>query len=594
MAGSMAKLLKQAYAAKGLELPGAASKKKHGERKPTPSVHPLPTSQVADEFGTSTPAKNKSMRQVVEAWEAKHLPPAQRDKEQLNNPAPKLDMSCHQGKTQPKPAPKSSSSISLEIHNNAKILLTHYDQDELPLLDAHVSGDAVIQSCHPSDVIDERQIVLGLDFGTSSVKVVVGDPALGKAFAVPFRDGYDLARYLLPTRLYETSGTFSLNAGDTIHRDLKLSLLANPDEPVLRQRVIAFLALVIRHVRGWLLTEHREVYQRTRLFWKLAIGLPVAHLLNDELQRTFYDVAQIAWLTSITTSINLESIRTAECRQNLLRDTPENATEDEDIEVSVVPEIAAQIYGFVNSSRFNRRDPNIYLMVDVGAGSVDSSLFHVKPARGGKWDFEFFTSVVEPFGVMNLHRHRVQWWSETLTTDPRGEVLTSGLREWKFPTDRMAALPESFLHYFSGVSLNLRNEKDDPDKYFFRYKILQQVRGKSYWRAWKDGLLTQEQLRGIPAFYCGGGMRMQYYSRLQHEMQSMPGFSWLKAMPKRVELPRNLEAPGLKRQDFDRLTVAYGLSFLEVGKVTKSLPLPKLPAQPESSWQSNYVDKDYC
>ena len=87
---------------------------------------------------------------------------------------------------------------------------------------------------------------------------------------------------------------------------------------------------------------------------------------------------------------------------------------------------------------------------------------------------------------------------------------------------------------------------------------------------------------------------MKYYTRLQKEMQSMPGCSWLNAKPRRVELPKNLEAPGLKRADYDRLTVAYGLSFLEVGSVTKSLPAPKLPTDPQSDWRSNYTGKDCC
>ena len=87
---------------------------------------------------------------------------------------------------------------------------------------------------------------------------------------------------------------------------------------------------------------------------------------------------------------------------------------------------------------------------------------------------------------------------------------------------------------------------------------------------------------------------MGFYHRLQSEMQAMPGCTWLNTQPRRVELARNLEAPGLRRQEFDRLTVAYGLSFLEVGKVTRALPPPKLAFQQETSWRENYVNKDQC
>jgi hypothetical protein len=47
---------------------------------------------------------------------------------------------------------------------------------------------------------DEREVVLGLDFGTSCVKVVIGDSALGKAFAVPFCKAEGIAKFLLPSR----------------------------------------------------------------------------------------------------------------------------------------------------------------------------------------------------------------------------------------------------------------------------------------------------------------------------------------------------------------------------------------------------------
>jgi hypothetical protein len=536
--------------------------------------------------------KKGGTRRGSEAGKTQVRSPDSKRKDTHNNSPSIFDLSCYGVAEQSKSVPNSTSSINLQIHNNAKLLLKYQNQDEPPLLDSFTTSGTKTQCANPDDVVDERQIVLGLDFGTSSVKVVVGDPALGKAFAVPFQAGVGIARYLLPTRLYESSGTFALNAGDVIHRDLKLSLIANPTDSIIRERVIAFLALVIRHVRGWLFTEQREIYEHTCLFWKLAIGLPVAHHFDDKLHQLFSDVAYTAWLTSLTLSVSIEAIFSAEQRQHLLIDSPNQASLDEDVEVSVVPEIAAQIYGFVNSSRFNERDQNIYLMVDVGAGSVDSSLFYVKRTKG-KWDFEFFTSIVEPHGVMNLHRHRVEWWEEQLATSPNGQELAADLGVWKFATDFTAALPEDFSEYFNGVSVKIHDDNVNPDS-CFRKKILRQVRGQSYWRAWKDGLLTKAQLNGVPAFYCGGGMRMQYYNRLQDDMKSMPNTSWLRAIPRPLELPLILEAHGLKRMDFDRMTVAFGLSFLEIGKVIKSLPPPKLPTQPESSWRSNYVDKDCC
>jgi hypothetical protein len=480
----------------------------------------------------------------------------------------------------------------LQLNPGARLLIGVEQTEVLPILSGFCANGRSTQC--GDGTADSREIVLGLDFGTSSVKTVIGDSALGKAFAVPFRKGDGIKRYLLPSRLHETASRYSFDGVGTAHRDLKLALIADPGNPERREHVVAFLALVIRHARGWLFTTHRDVYRRSRLVWKLVIGLPAAYHLDNELFQLFTKVGQAAWLAACDHG-EVSALSVKDALSKAERTNPDSGphTEDEDVEVSIVPEIAAQIYGFVNSSRFDKNTPNIYLLADVGAGSVDSALFHVKPARGGRWDFEFFTSVVEPHGVMNLHRHRVSWWQEALGKIAGSETLSAALAGLKFPTDREMPLPEKFTGYFSDVNVQFLKGVETPDDYFFRKKLMSQLQGKTHWAA-KD-LLSQGQLTDIPAFYCGGGMRMNYYSRLQNRLMEAPhGYTWLKINPRPIQLPRNLDAPGLRHQDYDRLTVAYGLSFLEVGKITRSLPRPKRPLQPISSWRENYVSKDHC
>ncbi len=53
----------------------------------------------------------------------------------------------------------------------------------------------------------------------------------------------------------------------------------------------------------------------------------------------------------------------------------------QDVEFDVVPELSAQIYGFLESDRFDKKVKNVFMIVDVGAGAVDSSVFHVKRGR---------------------------------------------------------------------------------------------------------------------------------------------------------------------------------------------------------------------
>ena len=218
---------------------------------------------------------------------------------------------------------------------------------------------------------------MGLDFGTSSVKVVIGDAALDKSFLVPFNDAVGLGAYLLPSRLYQTDDKFSLVGGSQSHRDLKLSFVASPSDVNNQVRLVAFLALVIARARGWLFSAQRNTFKNTEIIWRLSVGLPAASSLSNDLAQRLQRLVAIAW-------------RCAGCPQLLTEGgitQMVNEVEPSDVngsvEVEVIPEIAAQIYGFVVSTAFDRKATNIYLMVDVGAGTVDSSLFRVKPARGG-------------------------------------------------------------------------------------------------------------------------------------------------------------------------------------------------------------------
>lgn len=113
----------------------------------------------------------------------------------------------------------------LQLNPSARLLIGVEQTESLPILAGFCANGRSTQC--GDGTADSREIVLGLDFGTSSVKTVIGDSALGKAFAVPFREGDGVKRYLLPSRLYETASRYSFDGGGTAHRDLKLALIAD-------------------------------------------------------------------------------------------------------------------------------------------------------------------------------------------------------------------------------------------------------------------------------------------------------------------------------------------------------------------------------
>lgn len=574
-----------------------------------PSVAPKPTlpSQVPEPEPESFPAllargqkrvQREEDRQRVKVTYGTTLPLTnrhQRNRKQAEpvgssrRPTPASTPRAPQVKiAQPSATPVAPPAVTVSISAQAACRVGLRDGQAahlLPRLEAAGCATQVLVG-KPDD---EREVVLGLDFGTSCVKVVIGDSALGKAYAVPFCKAEGIARFLLPSRLSQTGRVFTLEAGTHTYRDLKLSLLASPEDPILQQRVVAFLALIIRRARGWLLTEHAPIYKRTAIAWKLAVGLPTAQHHQSPLSELFERLSHAAWVAAgapaEVTDTAIATILAAESKHNAA--APE-------MEITVVPEIAAQIYGFVASNSFDKQAPNLYLMADVGSGTVDSSLFRVKQGKGGRWDFEFYTSVVEPNGVSNLHRHRVNWWTDALNNAAAPQHLVADLEATKLVTDHQFSTPESFLDYFSGVEAKLRDAGKSPDDEFFNRRVLAQVQGKTLWHTWKDNLLPQSSLANIPFFMCGGGVRMSFYQQLEPRLSSMPGYTWLKAECWVMGVPDDLVAEGVAEDEYDRLSVAYGLSRLEVGKIVKALPQPKLVIPPINIWRDNYVNKDQC
>lgn len=599
MAKLMKDALKGAYAKQGLELPVSESTSGHSQpvavnhqRKSQPAKQ-LPTVNDKWIFGVkelrlnartlSQSAKNSASKSKVHKTIKKSQPvlPGNMKMAILGTPLVPWTLTIT-------PNAKSHPFLSNKLH-------------EYQIIAPKNSGIAEQFSINVGDV-DVREMVIGLDFGTSSVKVVVGDRSAGEAFAVRFSNIDGIDSYLLPSRLWQTDNQFSLLGGATVHRDLKLSLLSHDDNPEHIERATAFLALVVRYVRGWLFSEHAEIYSNTKMVWTLVLGIPAANYAADMENQALVDkfrlIAKAAWLAAGNDKeemlIGLITQAVSRAKELLAGDALKS--EPKNVEVDVFPELSAQIYGFCVSQGFDEKAENIFMTVDVGAGTVDSSVFQVKKAKGGKWDFKFFTNQVQQNGVMNLHRTRVKWWSDALSgqTDPASQLFKE-LNDNKSHTDHHGMIPDSMDDYLTGVSLKFRDANNHPDKEFFKKRVAQQVRGDTLYRVWKLKYLNQQQLTGIPMFLCGGGIRMPYYQKLEQELANFPGTNWLKAIKRALVKPTKLRADGLGDADYDRLSVAFGLSFLEVGKIDRALPMPKILSNISApDFTDNFPSKDVC
>ena len=434
-----------------------------------------------------------------------------------------------------------------------------------------------------------REVVMGFDFGTSSTKVVFGDRGVKQAYAVPFRDAPGLDAFLLPARLYSGPRGFSLQGGVEAFTDLKLALMAHPDNATHQVRVVAYLALAIREARGWLFSTHADSYARTKIVWTLTLGQPADQATPGAMTDLFQRLGCAAWMAAGSD----KDITALCCRKAWDESAGPSATQAE-LDVHAMPEIAAQIYGFVNSNQFDPNARNIFLLADIGAGTVDTCLFRVVPGRGGTWSFEVYTAAVEPTGVMNLHRHRVAWWQEHLQAQLPAASLCAAMGETKLATDHQAHIPDSYQGYLSGVTVEFSGAALSPDDEFFKKHLMRQVQGRTLYRAFSAQLLDKLDLGNVPFFLCGGGSRHPLYRALQPSLRGLDGYSWLSASARALAIPGDLRADGLPRADFDRLSVAYGLSMLNLTSVIRAQQVPRLVPEASDQWRSHYVSKDQC
>lgn len=445
------------------------------------------------------------------------------------------------------------------------------------------------QSLNPSSSAGLTEVVMGLDFGTSSTKVVIADRSTKAGYAVPFTDLLGIAAYLLPSQLGELDGQYRLDHKGHCHSDLKLAMLANMDDSAINERVCAFLALVIRSARAWLFTHQRDRYHGKDLVWSLALGQPADQSTSEQSRKHFENLGMAAWALAGGSG----DISVASCAEVWAR-TKAGELQDVDVEVLVMPELAAQIHGFVSSSHFDAHQRHFYLMVDVGAGTVDASLFRVVKRNHGKVDFDFFTSSVETNGAASMHRERVGWWQEKLAPFEQCAELIQKLEEIRLPTELRGAFPNKYSDYVRGPVVHFEGDAKNPDEAFF-CRLRQQVVGNVLFGAWKQNYMTQKDLAGVPYFLCGGGARHSLYQRLQPALQRTEGATWLRATPRELMCPTELEANGVLRMDYHRLSVAYGLSKLTLGKVQQVGQLqPIVAIESHVQWDQHYVNKDAC
>jgi len=417
---------------------------------------------------------------------------------------------------------------------------------------------------------NEVDIVIGFDFGTSSSKIVFRDFGRQTAYAVPFgRLACTLNQYLIPTQIFiSDKGKLSLSEGKYSFKKLKTSLLDSHDKPIFKSSKIgpqelaaAYMGLVIRLARAWFLKSTESIYRRSGIHWWLNLGIPSKNYDDEKTKEILKTIGMAAW--RLSTSEGEMALKNA--KQILVKakghiQSGGANVDTKDMEslwlhpdlVTPHPEVIMEVVGYVRSPM---RTSGLHLLIDVGATTLDCATFIIH-SHEGEDVYSLFETRVERYGTMALHNRRMQELKNG---------LQKNLREIN-SVDPVRPLPEE-THYEIKPDGKILSDHDNA---FFKEclgvigNVVRMTRDEyPASPAWENGL---------PVFICGGGGRYHPYRKsikklgthISKKSKPFKGF-----IRKELPIPDQLKAPGLSHQEYDRLAVAYGLSFspLEIGQI---------------------------
>lgn len=393
-----------------------------------------------------------------------------------------------------------------------------------------------------------RLAILGLDFGTAFTKAVVRWS--GRHYAIDWSgvvEGDD--QYLLASVFSEApDGRCTLGAQEAsewgTREGIKLRLLS-PTVTATGEYMadaVIFIALTFRYVDGWLRRMDAEAAKGIR--WRLHVGLPTKSWDDDATAETFKTVAQAARVLAcmpgpVTRATALEALH----RTDQI-DRPA---------VDVLPEFACQLYSYLLSPECGG---DLHALVDVGAGTIDVAYFNVF-MKDGEAQLPIFASEVEKLGAHYLIAALSGATGHLIWEDGESSMSDEEV-------GRKLACASSDVFDRRRLYLNAVGEVFDTATCTARQMY-----------PTSPAFRRRETVR---LFLCGGGSRIpSLHKKFEKIARRADKFGVTFQISELVK-PRDLV--GNINSEFDRLSVAYGLSqnAANIGRVMRSATLePLLP-----------------
>lgn len=436
---------------------------------------------------------------------------------------------------------------------------------------------------------EKRDLVIGFDLGTACTKVVIQDPDIRLAHAIPLSNESDpLRKYLLPTEIrFSPKDGFSLERStkNTFVRHLKLLLMEKPYENIQisdsprkessgLEITAAYVALVLRKARNWFMKEHAKMYEGYNINWQMNVGIPSKNYDDKETKTNFEKMAIGAWWLSVQDS-PITQVKTADMKRLVCNpDFQPGIPRDE---INVVPEVVAQVAGYARSQL---REEGLHMLVDIGASTLDTAIFLLNKKEGAD-RYIFLAARIGRLGSLELHYHRI---------DKVGDYLVKWIRECKNCFDILNPIPD----FPSGYKPEFDNLSSIDEE--FLQEVCTPVRWAVAITKTKKDPNSEKFVEGLPIFLCGGGSQIEFYNprmlkRVEDQLHK--NFKWRGFKASTIPKPENLKAEGLRSRDYHRLSVAYGLSFRydDIGMIVPSSEVDDVE-RPKLNREYEFISKD--
>ena len=455
---------------------------------------------------------------------------------------------------------------------------------------------------------EDRDIAIGFDFGTSSSKVTIRDQQARRSFAIKFGSSSSLGDYLLPSKIYLDGNNFHLDARGKELSNLKIKAISSDPSEIDLLGMVAYMGLVIRHARSYFFRKYGASYNSQRIIWRLNVGIPARTAQKFDSKERFVRLAKAALLCSYgdINSVSIEQARLAlkniepavmashfsELGIEMQHSFADSVEYFNNEAVQVIPEIMAQIHGFVRSNLWSDQlNPHI-LLIDVGAGTVDISLCDVIRNSNSEYVYTSKACMVEGLGVSNLVKYRINKVldaCDSLDSEAQNKALDSLslLDDINYGGVRA---PSNFDEMLEGFLFEKNQAKEDVDSDF------KGAIGKALWSrtvlvASEGSIPGDETWKPFPVFLCGGGSRMPFYREIA-EFYTLGG---RKARFDLKKLPQPTDFFGVEAaEEYDRLSVAYGLGYWDLGLFLPDFESPEIPTVGDDSpkWSNGFISKD--